>query len=282
MKIGVDSNWIVCVGAVLNETREYGHVLSWFSFSRCDTMVVARHKKELKIINWKNIGDGMSVFCFLPRKEVVVASIDQGWFSLGFGMFQWFDEETWKITNFLYKVSEKDIETIQQFLSIHPQDITINKTEKGIFVDGKIASWDSVGEEQLWNLDFVVSFLFALVLLYGKFEVKNQDLLSAKIHIPLFGVYENKKDFFDTLIDALKAKWIFLQKSIVESNNGIVYQIACQDYEILNAFKTMLVWSIDIQNVLKYEQTKEIQQSLQAFVEDAVQLHGWIIKVLSK
>lgn len=293
MKIGVGADWIVCAGEVINESREYSHILSWFSFSRHDTMVVAKHKKELKIINWKNIGDGMSVFYFLPRKEFVLETINQSWFSFAFGMFQWFDEETWKTNSFLYKVSEKELESIQNFLNINQQDLKLNKTEKWIFVEWKVLSWDAVWEKDLWDVDFVVSFLFALTLLYGIFEVKNKELISAKIHIPLFGVYENKKEFFDSMVDILKSKWIFLQKSIVVSNNWIVYQIACQDYEILNAFKNIWAWYVDVERVLKYEQIQEIKQQLNAFIVDYTGLENsrefsqqlqndWIIKVLNK
>jgi len=300
MKLNIDKNWIICVDEVINHTKEYSHNLSWFSFSSYDEMVIAKHKKEIKILNWKNIGDGMSVFCFVPREEIILQGLNKisfkgytsSWFSLWFGMFQWFDEQTWSKNHFLYKISEKELENINKFLNIDSKDIKLSKTDKWVFVNWEILSRENVDDNMLNDLDFLTSFLFSLTLIYWKLEVKNAELISAKIHVPLFWVHENKKDLFDKIVENLRQKWVFLQKSLVNSNSWIVYQISCQDYEILCSFRNLCKDFLSIEKVQKLEYKQEINQILNNFVKENPEFENseefikkiqtWIIKTLNK
>ena len=292
MKLDIDQNGIICVDQIINESREYVHNFSWFNFSSYDKIVVAKHKKEIKLMNWKNIGDGMSVFCFLDRNEIIFEKINKIWFWLGFSLFQWFDEETWRKTFFLYKISENELEKINKFLNINWYDINLVKTEKWIFVNWNIDWRDNLNEWEFENIEILFSLLFSLTLIYWKLELKNSVLISAKIHIPLFGVNENKKDIFDNIVKKLSDKWIFLQKSIVNSNNWIVYQISIQDYELLCSFKNFCKDYVDIEKVQKYEYKNEISQILNDFVKEDNSFENgedylkkfskWIIKLLNK
>jgi hypothetical protein len=60
--------------------------------------------------------------------------------------------------------------------------------------------------------DFL-NFLFGLTILYGKFEVKGEELRSIKIHLPLFGQYLHYKETLDQIVKKLQTEQYFLQTS---------------------------------------------------------------------
>jgi hypothetical protein len=78
--------------------------------------------------------------------------------------------------------------------------------------------------------------LFGLALVYGDFNIKNNDLKSVKIQIPLFGKYKENTALIEEVINTLKDNCIFLKINIQDTNDGIVYQITSSDFELLQIF----------------------------------------------
>jgi hypothetical protein len=149
-------------------------------------------------------------------------------------LYKWYDESTAKHYAFLYKYPTNNINILNTQLQLLGIQANIYKTDKWLIVDTTIAK--NTIESDITNIDTIISYLFVLTILYGKMDIKDTSLMGIKIHIHLFGAYLKEQAIFDTLLYFLQTKGIFLQKSIVQSNDGIIYQISSQDYEILAAF----------------------------------------------
>jgi hypothetical protein len=62
MKLVIDSNHLVCIeNPNIPQTKEYTYNVGGYSFSDFDKGLVVLHKKDFKITNLKNLGDGMNV-----------------------------------------------------------------------------------------------------------------------------------------------------------------------------------------------------------------------------
>lgn len=111
-----------------------------------------------------------------------------------------------------------------------------------------------------------ISFLFALTLLYGKMESKNGELMSIKIHIPLFGQFMRYEEHLDMMKKRLAQEGIFITASTVRNNDGMVYQISCNDYEVLKNFASYAKGIEKIDKIPKYDLTSEYKKSLLEFI----------------
>ena len=72
--------------------------------------------------------------------------------------------------------------------------------------------------------------------MYGKFDAKNGVLASLKIQIPLFGQYLGIQEKFDEIVSFLMKNGLFMKADKLQTSNGIIYQISCKDYEVLELF----------------------------------------------
>jgi len=108
--------------------------------------------------------------------------------------------------------------------------------------------------------------LYGLTLLYGKFEAKGKELLSIKIQIPLFGQYLAYQDKFDVLIGQLSRQGFFLKRDVLETSNGIVYQISSNDWELLEIFAKWHEAIEKFEKITRKEFTEEMKTALIAFL----------------
>lgn len=153
---------------------------------------------------------------------------------------------------------------------------------------GLFSGFDEVSGKQkyFWpgargNFDFVVpapcswefssmeeklSLLYGLTLLYGKFEAKGKELLSIKIQIPLFWQYLSYQENFDKILVELQKHGVFCKKDLVETNNGIVYQISCNDWELLEVFAKWHEAIEKFEKISKKAFTEEMKDKLVAFL----------------
>ena len=112
-----------------------------------------------------------------------------------------------------------------------------------------------------------ISFLFALTLLYGKLDIKNNELIAVKIHIPLFGQFMKYEENFDIMKKQLAEEGTFISTSIQKTNDGIIYQISCNDYEILKNIANYAKAIEKIDKIPKYDVTLEYKNQLIEFIE---------------
>ena len=237
MKLSIDQNNFLCVEhPEIPQVKQYTYQVAGYQFSDWDKGMIVLHKKDFKILNLKHFGDGMSlvyvknVLCWeLSLKLDVVGQ--------GYGLFSGFDEVS---------------------------------GEQKFFWPGARAHLDFVVPAPCsWNfswLEDMLSLLYWLTLLYGKFEAKNGELMSIKIQIPLFWQYLKYQENFDHIILDLQKQGIFLKKDLVETNNGIVYQISSNDWELLEVFAK---WHETIEKfgkISKKSFTQDMKDKLIAFL----------------
>jgi len=286
MKIEIDKNNLLTIfNENIPQTKEYSYNVDGYTFSDFDKWIIVLHKKERKIINLKNLGDNISV-CYLAQRANIQTAFDTEGCIKGLCLFESFDENTGKTYYFIPKFAEKEIESTNKKLEILGIQATIEKTEKWCLIKGDIQAKEHRGE--------YASFLFALTLLYGKLTIKNNELMGIKIHIPLFGQYMKYEETLDTVQQQLADKGIFINTSKQKSNDGSIYQISCNDYELLRNFADYAKGIENISKITKEDQALEYKKSLLEFItnnpeiptegkaEVLKQLEEWTIKLLTK
>jgi hypothetical protein len=270
MKILIDqSNILTIENPNIPKIKEYTNIASGYKFSDYDKWILVYHKKEIKIINLKNLWDSMNVFYFTKRETLVEEHLNQDWFASAFGLFSGFDENNWKKYFFIPRMKESELKPLNENLEKLLIDIWLEKSDKWIVVNQKEGSTkipvvSFPNETERTN---VFSFLFWLVLIYGKIDTKNWEIIWIKIHIPLFGQYTKYKDELDEMIKNLQEDWIFLNSSIVQNGDGIIYQINSSDYELLWSFVNFYQSIEKIQKILKQEFTEKAKSDLLSFMD---------------
>jgi len=269
MKILIDqSNILTIENPNIPKIKEYTNIASGYKFSDYDKWIIVYHKKEIKIINLKNLWDSMNVFYFTKRETLVQEHLNQDWFTGAFGLFSGFDENSWKKYFFIPRMKESELKPLNENLDKLLIDIWLEKSDKWIVVNQERANNIPVvsfsNETERTN---VFSFLFWLVLIYGKIDTKNWEIIWIKIHIPLFGQYIKYKDELDEMIKNLQEDWIFLNNSIVQNGDGIIYQINSSDYELLWSFINFYQSIEKIQKILKQEFTEKAKLDLINFID---------------
>ncbi len=286
MQLSIDKNDLLVIeNPNIPETKEYCQNVSGFDFCSFDKWLIIYHKKQFKIINLKDLGDKMWVIMIWEKdSELDDLSLDIESMNNALKLFEWFDEETWDKYYFLYKFGENKLEQLNKKLNLLSSEIVVKKTEKWICCDYK--------DEEL-SYD-PVSFLFGLALVYWDINIKNNDLKSIKIQLPLFGKYKENTDIIDEIIGTLSDNWIFVKISTQETNDGIVYQITSSDYELLKIFARFYEPIEKWLEISKYTDTSKIKDELIEFLETnweipnewkkevLKKIEDWMIKVLVK
>jgi len=286
MEIQFDQNHLLSISNPnIPANKEYFYNVSGYNFSSYDKWLIVLHKKDLKIINLKNLGDNMSVLYLADRKDLIQKKINLNWFTTWLCFFPWFDEKSWERYYFIPKFPENQISWLNSTISKLWIWLKIEKTNKGIFVNWKI----SVDNQS----DFI-SQLFALILIYWKFDIRNWQLFSFKVHIPLFGSHLSNQEYLDKQIDILNSNWIFFKKDILKTNDGIIYQISSSDYVLLKSFANFYEPIEKIIQIPKYDFTLQIKDELIKFIntnpeipkdwksEVLKKLKIWTLKILTK
>lgn len=265
MKLIIDQNGFLCIEhPEIPQVKQYTYQVSGYQFSDRDKGIVVLHKKDFKIINLKHIGDWMNLI-YVKNIECWLLNLNMNFVSQAYGLFSWFDEVNW---------------------------------EQKYFWPNARGNLDFVTPTQcVWNfssLEDKLSFLYWMTLLYGKFESKKGELFSIKIQIPLFWQYLKYQENFDSILLELQKKSIFLKKDLVETNNGIIYQISSNDWELLDVFAKWYETIEKFQKISKKIFTEEMKDKLVAFLlsdvgipEDGKQevldkIQSWFIKFLMK
>ncbi|MDR0282386.1 MAG: hypothetical protein LBI53_03610 [Candidatus Peribacteria bacterium] len=191
--------------------------------------------------------------------------------------FEAWDEEKGAMYHFLPYFPLKEVEKKSEIFQQLGIPLKVSATEKGVLIEGG----GSFGLNALEGIEKNISFLFGLVVLFGKFESKEGQLNSIKIHLPLFGQYLSIQEKLEGMIVMLQQQGIFLQWSKNEQQGTTSFQISSNDYELLQIFAD---WYKPVENftqITKREQTAQAIQLLKAFVEqedieNAEEVKKWI------
>lgn len=237
MKLLIDQHGFLCIEhPEIPQVKQYTYQVAGYQFSDRDKGMVVLHKKDFKVLNLKHFGDGMNVV-FVKNNGCWKLNLNKDMLAQGYGLFSSFDEVS---------------------------------GEQKYFWPGARGNLDFVVPAPcVWNFsstEEILSLLYGLTLLYGKFEAKGKELLSIKIQIPLFWQYLSYQEYFDVMLGDLQKQGIFLKKDLVETNNGIIYQISSNDWELLETFAKWHEAIEKFEKISKKAFTDEMKNVLVAFL----------------
>lgn len=232
MKIWFDQHWILSIEHPdIPQLKLYRYIVQGYHFESMDKGLIVLHKKVWKIINLKNLGDGMQIVYGKKTSPLQVNFLNAtAQLTNTLSIFQGFDEENGKSYHFLpffAKLIEEKFSTLKNL----SDQISIRKSQNWTFIDNLQATFHfpETLEEQ-------IGFLFWLAWFYGSFEIKNSQLSSVKIHIPLFWQRSALEEKFLGLIQTFQRQGKFMTWSCDPHNSKKIFQIVINDSEILDYF----------------------------------------------
>lgn len=274
-QLTTDQNHLLTIqDSSLDTGKTYRHTLSWLQIDEPNCIFPALHKKEVKLIQSKNLGETMGVFAIFERKAFQSIQLSTDFFRLATEHFIAFDEETGERYAFLPYFPTKEVNTLNDKLKKLDIQISFSTTTKGV-----ITKWLLLPDLPAdASLEQDLSHLYALTLLYWKFEAKWESLNSMKIQIPIFWSYLSLQSIFEAIISRLQKQWIYLSASLNTQNGKSTFQISSSDRELLQIFAK---WHSNIQHyssITKRSQTDEAIDKLKNFLSSNHVENWWEIK----
>lgn len=233
MKIQFDENQLLSIyDEKLPQLRNYQYILDWYQIETTDRLIFAYQKRAWKLINLKNLGDGMQV-AFGAQTPLSTESLtfDKDQFLNILSLFQGFNEETWIKYHFL-PFWNWDILLLKKLLTtLSYSEIDIEKTKWWTIISWlkKTFLFPETAEDHL-------SFLFALALIYGKFEGKDWNLKSIKIHLPLIWIQAQLEEKLINMCKNLQKIWLFIKRNTDHYAEKKIFQFQINDFELLTLF----------------------------------------------
>jgi hypothetical protein len=296
MKLCLDQNNILCASETSEQGKQYTHSFDGYTVSSYDKTVFVEHKKTVKTIQYKDIGNTMSVFYVANRKSALrkePLELHHNGAMSALTLYKWYDEATNNNYAFLYKYPSNNVNILNTQLQLLGIKAHVNTTDKWLIVSGEHT--DNTMEAGTANIEAIMSYLFVLALLYGKLDIRESALMHVKIHVHLFGAFLREQQVLDTMLFLLQSKGIFLQKTITENNDGITYQITSNDYEFLAWFAQLYKSIAKIDKIPTFDKMSQarstliariqsLQETGELTIDDAVMdmLEQQIVKVITK
>ena len=246
--------------------KTYRHNFQWYNFEEENCIFYVWHKKEIKLIESKNLWSTMNVF-FIKDWSLETDNLTydiKSWILTACQIFSAFDEENWWFYNFLPYFPTKLVEEKNELFNKLWLEIQLSNSPKWVLVKNK---WDEKINIQDLNLEWMIWFLFWLTLLYGKFENKWDKLSAIKIQLPLFGQFLAVWDEIKNIQKKLQNNWIFIQTSENIQWDKHTYEITSNDYELLEIFAKLYLPVENFSQITKREQAQEAIETLKVFLE---------------
>ena len=257
--------------------KTYHHNFQWLNFEEENCIFYTRHKKEIKLIESKNLWSTMNIF-FIKNSNLKIPEINDDiktWISASCNIFSAFDENNWWFYYFLPYFQTKFIdEKINIFKKIWLKVELLN-SQKWVLV--KYNEWNNQIDIENLNIQWELWFLFWLIILYWKFEKKWDKLSSIKIQLPLFWQFLTIWDKIKNIQKNLQDNWIFIQISENIQWDRHTYEITSNDYELLEIFSNLYLPVEKFTQITKREQTQEAINALKIFL-----LNEWEKEIIEK
>lgn len=260
-------NFLVKQDEKLYTGKTYRHNFQWFDFEEENCIFYVWHKKEIKLIESKNLWSTMNVF-FLKDWSLKIDEINENikkWILMACQIFNAFDEENGWFYNFLPYFPTKLVETKNELFKKLWLNIELSNSPKWVLITNN-ESKNKVNIEDL-DIEWKIWFLFGLIILYGKFENKWEKLSAIKIQLPLFGQFLSIWDEIKNIQKKLQEEWIFIQISENIQWDKHTYEITSNDYELLENFAKLYLPVENFSQITKREQAQEAIQALENFLE---------------
>lgn len=233
MKIAFDHNNILTlIDPDIPQHKTYTYVLDNYQIESTDTLLFVYQKRAWKLINLKNLGEGMQI-AFSPKTPISTEALNfqKDQFLNILSLFQGFNEETWIKYHFL-PFWNWDILLLKKLLTtLSSPEINIEKTKWWTIISWlkKTFLFPETAEDHL-------SFLFALALIYGKFEGKDWNLKSIKIHLPLIWIQAQLEEKLINMCKNLQKSWLFIKRNTDHHAEKKIFQFQINDFELLTLF----------------------------------------------
>ena len=248
--------------------KTYRHNFQWYNFEDENRIFYVWHKKEIKLIESKNLWSTMNVF-FLKNWKLNINELTnniKNWILTACQIFNAFDEENWWFYNFLPYFPTKSVDEKNELFQKLWLNIELSNSPKWILIKNneehsKILIEDLYIEWKIW-------FLFGLAILYWNFKNKWEKLSAIKIQLPLFGQFLSIWDEIRNIQKGLQNEWIFIQISENIQWDKHTYEITSNDYELLEIFAKLYLPVENFSQITKREQTQEAIEGLKAFLEN--------------
>ena len=205
---------------------------------------------------------------FSPKAPISTDSLtfDKDQFLNILSLFQGFNEETWIKYHFL-PFWNWDIVVLKGLLTtLNYPEINIEKTKWWTIISWlkKTFLFPEKAEDYL-------SFLFALALIYGKFEGKDWNLKSIKIHLPLIWIQAQLEEKLINMCKNLQKIWLFIKRNTDHHAEKKIFQFQINDFELLTLFASWngLFKDLPQRNTeLISNQNTTIKNQLISFIEE--------------
>ena len=268
MKIQFDENQLLSIyDEKLPQLKNYQYILDWYQIETTDRLIFAYQKRTWKLINLKNLGDGMQV-AFSPKAPISTEALNfqKDQFLNILSLFQGFNEETWIKYHFL-PFWNWDILLLKKLLTtLSSPEINIEKTKWWTII-----SWLTKAFLFPERAEDHLSFLFALALIYGKFEGKDWNLKSIKIHLPLIWIQAQLEEKLINMCKNLQKIWLFIKRNTDHHAEKKIFQFQINDFELLTLFASWnsLFKDLPQRNTeLISNQNTTIKNQLISFIEE--------------
>jgi len=250
----------------LHTGKTYRHNFQWYSFEEENCMFYVWHKKEIKLIESKNLWSTMNVF-FLKDwslKENELTNNIKSWILCAYQIFSAFDEDNGWFYNFLPYFPTKAVEEKNNLFQKLWLNIELSNSPKWVLI--KNNEWDDKVNIEDLDIEWQIWLLFWLTLLYWKFENKWEKLSAIKIQLPLFGQFLSIWDEIRNIQKNLQNEWIFIQISENIQWDKHTYEITSNDYELLEIFAKLYLPVENFSQITKREQAQEAIEALKNFL----------------
>jgi hypothetical protein len=270
----------------LDTGKTYRHNFQWYNFDEENCIFYVWHKKEIKLIESKNLWSTMSVF-FIKDWQLQVNELTNNvkdWIFTACQIFSAFDEDNWWTYNFLPYFPTKLVDGKNTLFQKLWLNIQLSNSPKWVLIN---AGWNKLNIEDL-DIQWQIWFLFWLTLLYWKFENKWNKLSSVKIQLPLFGQFLSIWDQIKNIQKQLQLNWIFIQVSENTQWDKCTYEITSNDYELLEIFWQLYLPVENFSQITKREQAQEAIEALKSFLwtewenEMITKINNSCVKLLQK
>ena len=248
--------------------KTYRHNFQWYDFDKENCIFYVWHKKEIKLIESKNLWSTMNVF-FLKNWELKVNELTddiKNWILTACQIFSAFDEDNGWFYNFLPYFPTKSVEEKNGLLKKLWLNIQLSNSPKWVLIKNN-ESENKINIEDL-DIEWKIWFLFGLTVLYWKFENKWENLSAIKIQLPLFGQFLSTWDEIRNIQKSLQDNWIFIQISENIQWDKHTYEITSNDYELLEIFAKLYLPVENFSQITKREQAQEAIEALKIFLSN--------------
>lgn len=259
-------NFLIKENLEIHTGRTYRHNFQWYIFEEENCLFYVWHKKEIKLIESKNLWSTMNVF-FIKDWILEINELThnlKSWISTACTIFSSFDEENWWFYNFLPYFPIKSVEWKNELFKKLWLNIQLSNSSKWVLIKNN-SSHDKINIENL-DTEWKIWFLFGLILLYWKFEKRGDKLSTIKIQLPLFGQFLSIWDEIKNIQKTLQNEWIFIQISENIQWDKHTYEITSNDYELLEIFSHLYIPVEKFSQITKREQAQEAIDALKFFL----------------